>query len=150
MWQQYGIKLFVIDYLQLLHSTARRAENRQQEIADISNGIKALAKELDVPVIVLAQLNRELEKDKNRKPRMSDLRESGAIEQDADLIGLLYKPASGDEEEAPGGEQESVAVNLLIAKQRNGPTGDVQLTFLKTYTRFESAAKISADDMQSE
>ena len=150
MWQQYGIKLFVIDYLQLLHSTARRAENRQQEIADISNGIKALAKELDVPIIVLAQLNRELEKDKNRKPRMSDLRESGAIEQDADLIGLLYKPASGDDEEAPGAEQEAVAVNLLIAKQRNGPTGDVQLTFLKTYTRFESAAKISADDIQAE
>ena len=86
---------FVIDYLQLLHSTARRAENRQQEIADISSGIKALAKELNVPVIVLSQLNRELEKEKNRKPRMSDLRESGSIEQDADLVGLLYKPSSG-------------------------------------------------------
>src|ERR1051325_7941975 len=81
MHQQYGVKLFVIDYLQLLHSTARRAENRQQEIADISNGIKALAKELSVPVIVLSQLNRELEKDKNSKPRLSDLTESGAIEQ---------------------------------------------------------------------
>ena len=77
MHQQYQIKLFVIDYLQLLHSTARRAENRQQEIADISSGIKALAKELDVPIIVLSQLNRELESEKNRKPRMSDLRESG-------------------------------------------------------------------------
>jgi replicative DNA helicase len=150
MWQQHGIKLFVIDYLQLLHSTARRAENRQQEIADISNGVKALAKELDVPVIVLAQLNRELEKDKNRKPRMSDLRESGAIEQDADLIGLLYKPAAGDDDEGPSIEQEAVPVNLLIAKQRNGPTGDVSLTFLKTYTRFESAAKISADDIPAE
>lgn len=149
MWQQYGVKLFVIDYLQLLHSTARRAENRQQEIADISNGVKALAKELDVPIIVLAQLNRELEKDKNRKPRMSDLRESGAIEQDADLIGLLYKPSSGDDDE-PSSEQEAVPVNLLIAKQRNGPTGDVNLTFLKTYTRFESAAKISADDIQAD
>ena len=133
------------------NSTSRRAENRQQEIADISNGIKALAKELDVPIIVLAQLNRELEKDKNRKPRMSDLRESGAIEQDADLIGLLYKPSSGDDEDGgPSVEQEAVPVNMLIAKQRNGPTGDVHLTFLKTYTRFESAAKISADDMQSE
>src|SRR5439155_1908299 len=90
LWQQYGIKLFVIDYLQLLHSTARRSQdNRQQEIADISSGIKALAKELKVPVIVLSQLNRELEKDKSRKPRLSDLRESGAIEQDADLVGLL-------------------------------------------------------------
>jgi len=146
--QQHGIKLFVIDYLQLLHSTARRAENRQQEIADISNGIKALAKELKVPVLVLSQLNRELEKDKNRKPRMSDLRESGAIEQDADLVGLLYKPSSGaDDDEGPGPDQEAVPVNLLIAKQRNGPTGDVQLTFLKSCTRFESAAKISGEDI---
>jgi replicative DNA helicase len=148
MHQQYGIKLFVIDYLQLLHSTARRAENRQQEIADISNGIKALAKELSVPIIVLSQLNRELERDKNRKPRMSDLRESGAIEQDADLVGLLYKPsASDDEENAVGAEEDAVAVNLLIAKQRNGPTGDVHLTFLKSITRFESAAKVSDDDV---
>ena len=149
MAQQYGIKLFVIDYLQLLHSTARRAENRQQEIADISNGVKSLAKELNVPVIVLSQLNRELEREKNRKPRMSDLRESGAIEQDADLVGLLYKPSSGDEDDSSGGseEQDAVPVNLLIAKQRNGPTGDVNLTFLKSYTRFENAAKVSDDDV---
>jgi replicative DNA helicase len=149
MAQQHGIKLFVIDYLQLLHSTTRRSqENRQQEIAEISSGIKALAKELNVPVIVLAQLNRELEKDKSRKPRLSDLRESGSIEQDADLVGLLYKPNSGDEEEgATPEESEGQAVNLLIAKQRNGPTGDVNLTFLKPYTRFESAAKFSHEDV---
>jgi len=148
MAQQYGIKLFVVDYLQLLHSTSRRAENRQQEIADISNGIKALAKELNVPIIVLSQLNRELERDKNRKPRMSDLRESGAIEQDADLIGLLYKPRDDDDETggAPA-DDEAVPVNLLIAKQRNGPTGEVNLTFLKSYTRFESAAKVSDEDV---
>lgn len=149
MHQQYGIKLFVIDYLQLLHSTARKAaENRQQEISDISSGIKSLAKELKVPVIVLSQLNRELERDKNRKPRLSDLRESGAIEQDADLVGLLYKPSSGEDEEgnAPV-EDEAVPVNLLIAKQRNGPTGDVHLTFLKSFTRFESAAKVSDEDV---
>ncbi len=150
MWQQFGIKLFVIDYLQLLHSTARRAENRQQEIADISNGIKSLAKELNVPVIVLSQLNRELEKDKDRKPRLSDLRESGAIEQDADLVCLLYKPSREDEDSGGGEEQDAVPVNLLIAKQRNGPTGDVHLTFLKSYTRFESAAKVSDDDVPSE
>ncbi len=151
MAQQYGVKLFVIDYLQLLHSTARRAENRQQEIADISNGIKSLAKELKVPVIVLSQLNRELEKDKNRKPRLSDLRESGSIEQDADLVALLYKPASGDEDDGGGSqEQDAVPVNLLIAKQRNGPTGDINLTFLKSYTRFESAAKISGDDVPAD
>src|SRR5438034_1865307 len=146
MSQQYGVKLFVIDYLQLLHSTARRAENRQQEIADISNGIKSLAKELKVPVVVLSQLNRELEKDKNRKPRLSDLRESGAIEQDADLVALLYKPSSADDDDS-GAEQDAVPVNLLIAKQRNGPTGDINLTFLKSYTRFESAAKISDEDV---
>jgi replicative DNA helicase len=145
--QQHGIKLFVIDYLQLLHSTGRRSQdNRQQEIADISSGIKALAKELKVPVIVLSQLNRELEKDKSRKPRLSDLRESGAIEQDADLVGLLYKPNAGDDEDAPE-EADGIPVNLLIAKQRNGPTGDVNLTFLKPYTRFESAAKVSEEDM---
>jgi len=150
MAQQHGIKLFVVDYLQLLHSTARRSqENRQQEIAEISSGLKALAKELNVPVIVLAQLNREIEKDKSRKPRMSDLRESGSIEQDADLVGLLYKPNAGDDEESAAtvDEAEGIAVNLLIAKQRNGPTGDVSLTFLKPYTRFESAAKFSHEDV---
>ena len=147
MSQQYGIKLFVVDYLQLLHSTARRAENRQQEIADISSGIKSLAKELNVPVIVLSQLNRELEREKNRKPRLSDLRESGAIEQDADVVGLLYTPSSDDEESAGSAEQDAVPVNLLIAKQRNGPTGDVNLTFLKSYTRFESASKVSDEDV---
>ncbi|HYG23522.1 MAG TPA: replicative DNA helicase [Verrucomicrobiae bacterium] len=152
MHQQHGIKLFVIDYLQLLHSTARRAENRQQEIADISSGIKSLAKELEVPIIVLSQLNREMEKDKSRKPRMSDLRESGSIEQDADLIGLLYKPSSGEDDDNPtnaGETEDAVAVNLLIAKQRNGPTGDVNLTFLRSFTRFENAAKISDDDVHN-
>jgi len=150
MAQHHGIKLFIIDYLQLLHSTARRSqENRQQEIAEISGGIKALAKELNVPVIVLAQLNRDIEKEKNRKPRMSDLRESGSIEQDADLVGLLYKPNAGDDDDASSAadEAEGVAVNLVIAKQRNGPTGDVNLTFLKPYTRFESAAKFSNEDV---
>jgi replicative DNA helicase len=149
MWQQHGIKLFVVDYLQLLHSTGRRAqENRQQEISDISSGLKALAKELQVPVLVLSQLNRELERDKSRKPRLSDLRESGAIEQDADVVGLLYKPNAGEDDEiAPGEEAEGVPVNLLIAKQRNGPTGDINLTFLRPYTRFESAAKVSDEDV---
>jgi len=147
--QQHGVKLFVVDYLQLLHSTARRAqENRQQEISDISSGIKALAKELKVPVLVLSQLNRELERDKSRKPRLSDLRESGAIEQDADVVGLLYKPNAGeDDDNVTAEEPDGLPVNLLIAKQRNGPTGDVSLTFLKPYTRFESAAKISDEDV---
>jgi replicative DNA helicase len=152
MWQQSGIKLFIIDYLQLLHSTSRRAENRQQEIAEISGGLKGLAKELKVPVIVLSQLNRELEKrGPGERPRLSDLRESGAIEQDADLVGLLYRETKNkDGEEEVEVEQEAMPVKLYIAKQRNGPTGDVDLTFLKSYTRFESAAKVSAEDMPSD
>jgi len=93
-------------------------------------------------------LNREMERDKNRKPRLSDLRESGAIEQDADLVGLLYKPNAGDDEDgAQAEEADGLPVNLLIAKQRNGPTGDINLTFLKNYTRFESAAKVSDEDI---
>lgn len=148
MHSQHGIKLFVIDYLQLLHSTNRRAENRQQEIADISNGVKALAKELDVPVIVLAQLNRDIEKRPKATPMLSDLRESGSIEQDADLVALLYKPKGNEDEDAPPTEEyDGIPVNLLIAKQRNGPTGDVNLTFLKGFTRFESAAKVSGEDV---
>jgi replicative DNA helicase len=150
MWQQYGIKLFVIDYLQLLHSTNRKADNRQQEIADISNGIKALAKELNVPVIVLAQLNRSMEKEGFRRPRMSDLRESGAIEQDADLIGLLFDPNKKDEEEEGLSQADGKDVILYIAKQRNGPVDDVHLTFLKTYTRFENASKIAVEDAPAE
>jgi replicative DNA helicase len=147
--QRHGVRLFVVDYLQLLHSTARRAqENRQQEISDISSGLKALAKELKAPVLVLSQLNRELERDKSRKPRLSDLRESGAIEQDADVVGLLYKPNAGDDEDGAAVEEpDGLPINLLIAKQRNGPTGDVNLTFLKPYTRFESAAKVSDEDV---
>lgn len=160
MWQQFGIKLFVIDYLQLLNSTSKRSDqNRQQEISDISSGVKALAKELDVPVIVLSQLNRDVEKDKkSRKPRLSDLRESGAIEQDADLVCLLYKadpsnpkkPAQGDEDDEAPVEVEAVPVNLLIAKQRNGPTGDVHLTFFRSITRFENASKITDDAVPTE
>jgi replicative DNA helicase len=153
MAQQYGIKLFVIDYLQQMHSTSRKADNRQQEIADISNGVKSLAKELKVPVIVLSQLNRDFEKEKGRKPNLADLRESGAIEQDADLVGLLYKvdPENPNQrkddvqDEQSGGIPDVLPVNLLIAKQRNGPTGDVALTFLRSLTRFENRSRISED-----
>lgn len=144
MAQQFGIKLLVVDYLQLMHSTNRKADNRQQEIADISGGVKALAKELNIPVIALSQLNRKLEERERGRPKLSDLRESGAIEQDADFVGLLYKP--GDKEDEADEHGEAIPVNLLIAKQRNGPTGDVLLTFLRSYTRFESAAKVSPED----
>ena len=153
MAQQYGIKLLVIDYLQQMNSTSRKVDNRQQEIADISNGVKSLAKELKIPVIVLSQLNRDFEKDKSRKPNLADLRESGAIEQDADLVGILYKVDPEDPskrkddvtDEETGMLPDALAVNLLVAKQRNGPTGDVPLTFLRTYTRFENRSKIGDD-----
>lgn len=146
MWQQHEIKLFVVDYLQLLHATSPKAQdNRQIEIAEISSGIKSLAKELNVPILVMAQLNREIEKTKGRKPQLSHLRESGAIEQDADVVGLLYKPGETDAEQ--NDESDGIEVNLYVAKQRNGPTGDVHFTFLRPYTRFESAARVSDEDV---
>lgn len=134
--QQFGIRAIIIDYAQMLHST-RRCSNQQEEMSDVSNGIKGLAKELNIPVLALAQLNREVEKEKGRKPRMSDLRQTGSLEQDADIIGFLYRP------QLPEGVSEGVAVqtNLLIGKNRNGPTGEIGLVFLKQFTRFESAAK---------
>ncbi len=144
MKAQDNIQLIVIDYLQLLKSTSKRAQdNRQLEIAEISSGVKALAKELELPIIVLAQLNRNPEQrtgDSKGRPRLSDLRESGSIEQDADLVGLLVREeyyAENDEER----EEKSGKATLIIAKQRNGPVGDVPLTFLKEFTRFESRAK---------
>jgi replicative DNA helicase len=136
--------LIGIDYLQLIKGVNSRQENRQHEIAQISFGIKSIAKELNIPVVVLAQLNRDIEREKARKPRLSDLRESGAIEQDGDLIGMLYCP---DEEAEMRDFSAVMPTNLLVAKQRNGPTGDVRLTFFKQFTRFESAAKISNSDM---
>jgi replicative DNA helicase len=146
---QHDIQIIVIDYLQLLRSTSRRAQdNRQLEIAEISSGIKALAKELDIPIIVLAQLNRNPENrtgDSKGRPRLSDLRESGSIEQDADLVGLLvreeyYADSDEDRQEAEG------KATLIIAKQRNGPVGDVPLTFIKQFTRFEDRARESRDE----
>lgn len=146
MVQQFGIKLFGVDYLQLLHSTSKRGQdNRQQEITEISGGLKALAKELRVPIIVLSQLNRNIESGGWRRPRLSDIRESGSVEQDADTVGFLYKPQTDDEEVAE--ETEGGPVNLLIAKSRNGPTGNVNLTFLKPFCRFESGAKIADEDV---
>lgn len=145
MQQQYGIKLLVVDYLQLLNDARpdRRWEGRQQEVSNISNGLKCLAGELNIPVLVLSQLNRDVEREKNRKPRMSDLRESGAIENDADFIGLLYRVGNEDDEKTRDCER----INLMIGKQRNGPSNvDVNLVFLKAFTRFESSSKIGGDD----
>jgi replicative DNA helicase len=149
MWQQHGIKLIIIDYLQLLHSSSRKAQdNRQQEVAEISSGVKALAKELKVPVIVLSQLNRDVEKrGKSEKPKLSDLRESGSIEQDADVVGLLYRVESEEDESDPAAD--SIRVNLMIAKQRNGPAGDdVKLIFRKGLTRYECTSPIADETAQ--
>lgn len=147
MCQEHGLKLLVVDYLQLLHGVTKKSdENRQTEVAEISSGIKSLAKELGIPIIVLSQLNREMEKEKSRKPRLADLRESGAIEQDADVVGLLYKPGETNAEQ--NSEEDGLPINLLIAKQRNGPAPvDIHFTFLKSITRFESASKIDERDV---
>ncbi|MEX1045172.1 MAG: replicative DNA helicase [Chthoniobacterales bacterium] len=140
MRDRHRIELIAIDYLQLCRSTSRRGqENRQIEISEISAGIKALAKELEIPVIVLAQLNRQPEQRGGGKPRMSDLRESGSLEQDADVVSLLVRPEVYEEDEEAKSDLAGKA-ELIIAKQRNGPIGEVPLTFIKEYTRFENAA----------
>src|SRR5213595_2345525 len=138
---QQDVQLIIVDYLQLLRSTSRRAQdNRQLEISEISAGLKGLAKELKIPVIVVAQLNRQPEARSGGKPRLSDLRESGSIEQDADLVGLLVRPEIYEEDEEARAEKEGEA-ELIIAKQRNGPVGEIPLTFLKEFTRFEDRAR---------
>ncbi len=141
---QNDIKLVVIDYLQLLKSTSKRAQdNRQLEIAEISSGVKGLAKELKIPILVLAQLNRQPEARSGGKPRLSDLRESGSIEQDADVVALLVRAEVYEEDEEERKEKAGEA-ELIIAKQRNGPIGEVPLTFLKEFTRFEDRAMARA------
>jgi len=144
---QFKIELLVIDYMQLMRCPSRRAEqSRQVEVADISAGVKALAKELKIPVIVLSQLNRQPEARDEGKPRLSDLRESGSIEQDADIVGLLVRPEVY-EDDIEAREQLKGKATLYIAKQRNGPTGDVPLTFRHEFTRFENSARVSDEDM---
>jgi replicative DNA helicase len=126
--------LIVLDYLQLMQSPSS-GDNRVQQISDISRGLKALAKELNVPVVALSQLNRNLEQRPNKRPMMSDLRESGAIEQDADLIVFVYRDEVYNEDSPDKGIAE-----IIVGKQRNGPLGTVRLTFLGQYTRFENYA----------
>ena len=133
--QHKGLGLIVVDYLQLMSSTSQ-GENRATEISEISRSLKALAKELSVPVVALSQLNRSLEQRPNKRPVMSDLRESGAIEQDADLILFIYRDEVYNEN-----SQDKGIAEIIIGKQRNGPIGTVRLTFLGQYTKFQNFAQ---------
>jgi replicative DNA helicase len=141
-WKQ-KIGLIIIDYLQLMRGR-ENAQSREQEISEISRGLKALAKELRVPVIALSQLNRAVEtrSTKDKRPQLSDLRESGAIEQDADVIQFIYRPEYyiADKQSADAQKYKGYA-EIIVAKQRNGPTGRVPVTFIDDYTKFENRAK---------
>jgi len=126
-----GLRMVVIDYLQLIEPENRR-DPRQEQVAQISRRLKFLARDLNIPVVALAQVNRASEDRQDHKPRLSDLRESGSIEQDADTVMMLHRPGKFD------GQQEDNILEVIIAKQRNGPTGDVTLTYIKQYMRYEN------------
>ena len=130
--KRYDISLIVIDYLQLMQSR-KSTESRQQEISDISRSLKALAKDLDIPVVALSQLNRKVEDRPNKRPILADLRESGAIEQDADVILFIYREELYNRTEENKGKAE-----INIAKHRNGPIGKLDLTFREKYTKFDN------------
>jgi replicative DNA helicase len=137
------LSLIVIDYLQLMHQKGK-VESRQLEVSEISRALKQLAKELEVPVIALSQLNRKVEERKGGKPMLSDLRESGSIEQDADVVMFIHR--EDQDEGGPDGEEAAksrtvIPVELIVAKQRNGPVGSIDLVFLSEFTRFESRAR---------
>jgi len=128
-----GIRLVVIDYLQLIDPENRR-DPRQEQVAQISRRLKHLARELEIPVVALAQVNRTSEDRQDHRPRLADLRESGSIEQDADTCLMLHRPGRFD------GSLEDNIIEVIVAKQRNGPTGEVTLAYLKQYMRFENYA----------
>ncbi|WP_067930367.1 replicative DNA helicase [Alicyclobacillus kakegawensis] len=137
---QVGLGLVTVDYLQLIRGRRTNSDNRQQEISEISRSLKQLARELEVPVMALAQLSRSVEQRQDKRPMLSDIRESGSIEQDADIVAFLYR----DDYYDPESERKNI-VEVLIAKQRNGPTGKVELVFLKNYNKFVNLEKVHTD-----
>jgi replicative DNA helicase len=138
---QYDIQLIILDYLQLMQGPAK-ADSRQQEISEISRSLKALARELNVPLIAISQLSRAVEQRSDHRPQLSDLRESGAIEQDADLVLLLLR----EEYYNPTDENKGLA-EIIIAKQRNGPVGTLNLTFISEYMRFENISAARSEEL---